>query len=205
MTRAVTLCPSKAIIANGGRDGSRPHPIPTHNEKAAAVQDDTQTKAPKGPVREMVALFATRDAFDRAVSALLDAGFTHEDLSVLASHVSLAAADAPHKPTDEALTALLGELKYAFPLTTAGLIAIVGGPIAAAIAAVVAAGLGGAAIKEYLDEITDHPDTEAFAHALESGGVILWVNTPGSEAQITATQILEAADGRNIHLSIRDA
>ncbi len=35
----------------------------------------------------------------------------------------------------------MGELKYAFPLTTAGLIAIVGGPIEAALAALVAAGV----------------------------------------------------------------
>ena len=126
-------------------------------------------------VREIVALFENRVDFDRAVAALIRAGFERADLSVLSSHQSIDAAGRKGKPYDEALTGLLGELNYAFPLTTAGLIAIVGGPIAGPIAALVAAGVGGAAVKEYLDEVTSHPQTDEFARALEAGGVILWV------------------------------
>lgn len=154
-------------------------------------------------VREVVGLFHTRAAFDRAVAALLDAGFAREDLSVLASHTSLEAAAAPPRPRDDALTALVGELTYAFPLTTAGLLAIVGGPITAPLAALVAAGVGGAAIKDYLDELTSHADTDAFARALDAGGVILWVRATDEAAETSAAAALEDAGGENVHLAIR--
>lgn len=155
-------------------------------------------------VSEVVALFATREAFDRAVAALLDGGFDRGDLSVLASHDSLSAADkTPTTPRDEALTGLVGELKYAFPLTTAGLLAIVGGPIAAPLAALVTAGLGGIAIKDYLDELTSHPDADEFGRALEAGGVILWVRVGDEDARARATALLEANGGQNVHLAVR--
>ena len=163
--------------------------------------------APEGgrEVREVVALFERRADFDRAVAALIEAGFDRGELSVLASHTSLEAADQrPQTPTDEALTGLVGELKYAFPLTTAGLLAIVGGPIAAPLAAVVAAGLGGIAIEDYLDELTSHPDTDEFSRALEAGGVILWVRVPDRSAEIRASSILDREGGRNVHLAVRE-
>lgn len=156
-------------------------------------------------VREVVALFTTRADFDRAVAALLESGFDRTDLSVLASHTSLEAADPKGKPKDEALTGLVGELKYAFPLTTVGLIAVVGGPIEAALAALVAAGLGGVAIKDYLDELTSHPKPDEFSRALEAGGVILWVTVADTEAERRATAILEREGGGNVHLSTREA
>jgi len=159
-----------------------------------------------GEVREVVALFETREAFDRAVEALLTSGFNREDLSVLASHTSLEAAERrPSTPRDEALTGLVGELKYAFPLTTAGLIAIVGGPITAAVAALVTAGLSGIAIKDYLDELTSHPDSDEFARALEAGGVILWVRVDNNtRAELDASAILNRLGGKNVHLAVRE-
>lgn len=163
----------------------------------------TDTPEPETqPVHELVALFETRAQFDAAVAALRGGGFDRQDLSVLSSHQSLDAADTDAPPGDDALTALLGELKYAFPLTTAGLIAIVGGPLTASIAALVAAGLGGLAVKDYLDEITAHPRPEEFARALEAGGIILWVRLRegDAEAEATARRILGAVGGRNIHL-----
>ena len=157
-------------------------------------------------VREVVALFETRAAFDRAVAALLAAGFERDDLSVLASHTSLEAADRrPPAPRDDALTGLVGELKYAFPLTTAGLLAVVGGPIAAPLAALVAAGLSGVAIKDYLDELTSHPNTDDFSRALMAGGVILWVSVGDAARAAEATRILEQSGGQNVHLSEREA
>ncbi|WP_448205138.1 hypothetical protein [Azospirillum sp. sgz302134] len=170
----------------------------------AAQSNAIQSNAGR-EVHEVVALFETREAFDRAVAALLEAGFTREDLSILASHTSLEAADQrPPAPRDEALTGLVGELKYAFPLTTAGLLAIVGGPIAAPLAALVAAGLGGVAIKDYLDELTSHPDTDEFSRALEAGGVILWVRVTDPAVEAKAGAILERHGGRNVHLAVRE-
>lgn len=155
--------------------------------------------------REVVALFRSRAEFDLAVSLLLAAGFERTELSVLSSHESLDAAGRPGKSRDEVLTALLGELSYAFPLTTAGLIAIIGGPLAAPLATVVAAGVGGAAVKEYLDEITATPHTEDFARALEAGGAILWVSIdteiqPDSAGENKARALLARAGGINVHV-----
>ncbi len=163
-----------------------------------------------GEVREVVALFATRASFDGAVAALLATGFSRKDLSVLASHSALEAAEphpaAPRPSTlrDDALTGLVGELKYAFPLATAGLIAIVGGPITAAVAAVVTAGLSGIAIKDYLDELTSHPDSDEFARALEAGGVILWVRADDSRLEGEAYAILNRTGGKNVHVATRE-
>jgi hypothetical protein len=139
------------------------------------------------------------------VEALLAAGFDRADLSILASHASLDAANPKGKPRDEALTGLVGELKYAFPLTTAGLIAIVGGPIEAALAALVAAGVGGAAIKDYLDELTSHPKPDEFTRALEAGGVILWVHVDTPEQEAQAASLLEREGGDNVHVTVREA
>lgn len=166
----------------------------------------TGTTSGPSEIREVVGLFDRREAFDRAVADLLAGGFAREDLSVLASHTSLEAAEHnPPRARDDAMTALVGELNYAFPLTTAGLLAFVGGPITAAVAAVVAAGIGGIAIKDYLDELTSHPDTDDFARALEAGGVILWVRVADEAAEARAAAVLEAEGGANVHLATREA
>src|ERR1051326_7269175 len=79
-------------------------------------------------VREAVASFTDRAHFRRAVSSLLAAGFRHEDLSVLASHQPLAAAEG--EPGEFVAAGLSDELKYIAPLTVAGIVLISGGPIA---------------------------------------------------------------------------
>ena len=94
-------------------------------------------------IREAVASFPDRAHFRRAVSALLACGFRHDDLSVLASHQPLAAAEG--EPSEFVAAGLSDELKYIAPLTVAGIVLISGGPIAATVAALVGAGLGGGA------------------------------------------------------------
>jgi hypothetical protein len=106
-------------------------------------------------VREAVASFPDRDHFHHAVSSLLAAGFESSDLSVLASHDSLAAAGEPGEAAPKLVPAgVSDEIKYIAPLTVAGIILLSGGPIAATVAALVAAGLGGAALKELFDDYT---------------------------------------------------
>lgn len=155
-------------------------------------------------VVEVVGLFETRDAFDNAVEALLTGGFPRTAISVLASHTSLeASAPNPAQPQDEALTALVGELSFAFPLETAGLLTVVGGPITTVVGGLVAAGLGSLALKDYLDELTSHPDTDAFARALTEGGLIIWVQVDDATQEAKAADILTAEGASNVHLSRR--
>jgi hypothetical protein len=156
------------------------------------------------PVREAVASFADREHFHVAVSALLAAGFAHADLSVLATHDSLSvageAAGEPHELVPEALA---DEIKYIGPLTIAGIILISGGPIAAAVAALVGAGLGGAALKELFDDYTAPPHSAEFAAALAAGAVLLWARCENGEAEKRALRIMREAGGRNVHIHTR--
>jgi hypothetical protein len=158
--------------------------------------------APSFPViREAVASFPDREHFHRAVSNLLAAGFDTTDLSVLASHDSLAAAGEPPDPQPKLLPAgLADEIKYIAPLTVAGIILLSGGAIAATVAALVGAGLGGAALKELFDDYTAPRHAEDFGTALRAGSALLWVRCEDSERELSATRILGEAGGRYVHV-----
>jgi hypothetical protein len=158
--------------------------------------------SPSFPViREAVASFSDREHFHRAVANLRAAGFDPSDLSVLASHDSLAAAGEPPTPAPKLLPAgLADEIKYIAPLTVAGMILLSGGPIAATIAGLVGAGLGGAALKELFDDYTAPRHSEEFRAALQAGAALLWVRCEDPDRELTATRILEEAGGRHVHV-----
>jgi hypothetical protein len=165
-----------------------------------------QSSPPFPVIREAVASFPDREHFHRAVASLLAAGFDTSDLSVLASHDSLATAGEPGAPTPKLLPAgLADEIKYVLPLTVAGIIVLSGGPIAATIAALVGAGLGGAALKELFDEYTAPPHAAEFDAALRAGAALLWVRCEDPERELRATRILEEAGGRHVHVHGRPA
>ncbi len=160
-------------------------------------------------IREAVASFADQVHFRSAVDNLLAVGFEPSDLSVLAAHASLEAAGATARGKVEAHpwlpSSLAEEMKYLAPLTIAGIIVLSGGPIAAGIAALVGAGLGGAALKEILDRYTAGRHSEEFAAALHAGAVLLWARCEDAERELSATRILEEAGGRNVHIHGRSA
>jgi hypothetical protein len=160
-----------------------------------------ETSASFPVIREAVASFPDREHFRRAVSNLLAGGFDTTDLSVLASHDSLAAAGEPPAVQPKLLPAgLSDEIKYIAPLTVAGIVLLSGGPIAATIAALVGAGLGGAALKELFDDYTAPRHAEDFEAALHAGAALLWVRCEDTERELTATRILDEAGGRNVHV-----
>ena len=155
--------------------------------------------------REVVGIFTSRTDFDTAVNALLAAGFNRSDLSVLASHTSLDAASAATQSWKDRLVGLMGELKYEGPLVTAGLIALAAGPVGAAIAGLIAAGVGGVALKELTEEITARPHSAEFARALAAGSILLWVDAENADPRSKAMEILTASGGSNVHLNERSA
>lgn len=157
-----------------------------------------QTAQPLPVVREAVASFPDREHFRNAVSALLAAGFAPADLSVLATHEPLSAAE--ERRGDLITAGLSDELKYIGPLTIAGIILISGGPIAATVAALVGAGLGGAALKELFDDYTAAPHRKNFAAALKAGAALLWVRCTDPEREARALRILETSGGRHAHI-----
>lgn len=151
------------------------------------------------PSRELVGIFQSREQFQSAVEALLKVGFERSDLSVLASHSSLDAARPETASLRERLTSLVGELKYEGPLVAAGLIALASGPVGAALAGMVAAGVGAVALKEFWDEVTSTPDTKAFEAALAAGSLILWVAAPDDLREGRARAALEGFGATNLH------
>ncbi len=167
-----------------------------------AVTEKVQTSVAG---REVVGLFADRDSFEAAIAALTEAGFDHPDLSVLASHESIDAAGAPGKPWRDVMTALVGEVKYEVPLVASGGILLAGGTVAATLAGIIGATVGGVAIKEILGEVTAKPHTEDFARSLEAGSVILWVRAADNDRETAAANILEHQGGSNIHVYERPA
>jgi len=160
----------------------------------------TNNNAQAGTAREVVGLFADRDSFEAAVAALTDAGFDRTDLSVLASHESIDAAGAPGKPWKDAMTAVVGELKYEGPLVASGAIVLAGGTVAATIAAVIGAATAGIAIREVLAEVTAKPHTEDFARSVEAGSVILWVRAEDDAHEHQASAILADNGAGNVHV-----
>ncbi len=149
-------------------------------------------------IREAVASFPDRKHFQGAVAALLAAGFAPSDLSVLASHEGL--STAAEKPGGLIAAGLSDEITYIAPLTVAGIILISGGPIAATLAALLAAGLGGAALKQLFDDYAAAPHREQFAAALAAGAALLWVRCADSEIELRAVRILEEAGGQRVHI-----
>ncbi|MCR6629573.1 MAG: hypothetical protein NVV74_05660 [Magnetospirillum sp.] len=166
----------------------------------------TATNTTTAPTREVVGTFADREHFQAAVDALIQAGFARTDLSVLASHESIDAATGREgRAWKDALIALTGELKYEGPLVAAGLIALAAGPVGAVIAGLVAAGVGGVAAKELLDEVAALPDSEEFAKALAAGSVILWVSAADADREVKAKAVLHDTSAQNVHVFERKA
>jgi hypothetical protein len=167
-------------------------------------------KPPPAVIREAVASFAEKAAFRDAVARLLAAGFTPGDLSVLATHDSLeVAGDVPGyrgKPGASLLAGLTDEVTFLAPLTVAGIVLLSGGPVAVAMAAaVVGAGLSGAAIKELIDLYAANRHSAQFAAALKAGAVLLWARVEDAALEATALRLLAEAGGQNAHIHARPA
>ncbi|WP_404382162.1 hypothetical protein [Caenispirillum salinarum] len=152
--------------------------------------------------REVVGLFADRADLEGAIKDLRASGFDRTDLSLLTSHESIDVGDQSSELSlRERLLPLLTEWRYEVPLVGAGLIAVASGPTGAAIAALVGAGVGVAAVRDLVNEVTSLPDTEEFARELEAGAVALWVfvgDNPEFEAK--AREVLRQHNASNIHL-----
>jgi hypothetical protein len=152
--------------------------------------------------REAVASFARRADFESAVGRLKAAGFESSDISLLGSHDSLATAD---ERGQRQAAGWADEIKYVGPLTIAGIIVLSGGPLAATLAAVVGAGLGGAAVKELLDDYFAPKHKDEFIAALEAGALLLWVRVDDPAMEQVALRVLAEAGGRNAHMHARAA
>ncbi|MBF0093818.1 MAG: hypothetical protein HQL33_09650 [Alphaproteobacteria bacterium] len=150
-------------------------------------------------VREIVGVFADRERFEGAIEALVGSGFRHGDISVLSSHDPIEALEPPGKTVREILLPFLDEMRYDAPLVAAGLIALAGGPTAALVAGLVAAGIGGVAVKKILSEVVAAPHTDNFQRALEAGSLILWVAVEDAGREAEAREVFARFGAENVH------
>jgi hypothetical protein len=166
-----------------------------------------EASAPFPVIREAVASFPDRAHFHTAVSNLLAAGFAPSDLSVLASHDSLAMAGEPADRRGPSLfsAGLTDEIRFIEPLTVAGFTFVSGGPVAILLAALAGAGLGGAALKELFDGLAAKRHQGDFEAALRAGAALLWARCDDPDRELSATRILEEAGGRHVHIHGRPA
>ena len=153
-------------------------------------------------IREVVASYADRPGFERAVQALLDAGFDRTDLSVLASHDSLAVAGPIAGYREDAVgtaeAGLAADWGALESISLLGALILVGGPVAVATAAVVGTGIGAMALRPLFAQLTQSAHADGFAAAVEAGKILLWVRIRDAEALALACGALDQTGASGI-------
>ena len=170
---------------------------------------------------EAVGVFHDPQDFQSAIDELQTSGFDRADLSFLASRIAVEEKlghayrsvqeleDDPAVPTvayvstesiGDAKGAVAGALIYIGAVATTGAIIASGGTIAAAIAASVVAGIGGAAFGTLLDRFIGNKHLERIEEQLVRGGLLLWVRARNPEHESRAIDILRRNHGDDVHV-----
>ena len=89
---------------------------------------------------------------------------------------------------------------YIAAATTAGIMAVAGGPIALTIAAVAAAGAAGGMIGTILATFLDRHHAEYLQEQLDHGGLLLWVRARDEAHGQEALTILKKHSAHDVHL-----
>jgi hypothetical protein len=160
---------------------------------------------------EVVGVFDDVDSFQRAIDALLTAGFDRAEISLLAGEhaVEEKLGHAFRKVTDleddasvpraayistetrgDAEGGLIGGLVYIGAVAAAGAIVATGGTLAAAIGAAAMAGGAGALIGSVLADLVGRHHAQYLQEQLDRGGLLLWVRTWNDENERRAMEIL---------------
>ncbi len=144
--------------------------------------------------REIIAEFASRIAFETAVTRLLADGFERTDLSVLASHDSLDiagvhTAEVPEL-SDNVGAAIGSQLPWLGPIAIAGVLLTAAGPVGLAIAAIAGTAAGAVALRPVFDELMEEVHAERFTQSVAEGGILLWVRIPAADKVEPAERIL---------------
>lgn len=175
----------------------------------------------KSQAREAVAVFDTGESLQAAIDELESSGFDRADLSLLAGETTVEEQlghaytkvaeleDNPDVPTvayvanesiGDAEGALIGTPMYIAAATTAGIMAVAGGPIALTIAAVAAAGAAGGLIGTVLATFLDKHHADYLQEQLDHGGLLLWVRARDEAHGQEAVTILKKHSAHDVHL-----
>ncbi len=194
-----------------------PAPQRTEPQSAASPSEGAWTYA----VREAVAVFADADAWEEAVMDLEMSGFDRAAISVLGSNGAVKARlgrlyntiaeaeDDPRAPRSAFVSRgsrLEGEASViTFPFFIAGLtgawaVVASGGALAAAVAAMLLGGIGGAGVGGLLARSIARHHRRTVAEQLALGGLVLWVSVSNARAEARALEVLRRRGGRHIHV-----
>ncbi len=169
-------------------------------------------------VREAVAVMEDVESLEEAVEELKEAGFSDDDVSLLASHATVEKKlgrmyarveeleDEPLAPrtafvstrtVEQRESLVIGSMTTLPTLIAAGTVVASAGAVAAAIAATA---VTGALIGNVLARWMDHRHAKWLEEQLERGGILLWVRTADEDRERRAIAILSRHAAHDIHL-----
>jgi len=175
----------------------------------------------KAAIREAVAVFDDTKSLEGAIAELQSSGFDRAEISLLAGNHAIEEKlghlytrtedieDDPDVPSvayissesiGDAEGALIGTPMYIAAVTAAGIMTAAGGPLAATIAAILAAGGAGAAIGGVLASLTGQHHARYLQEQLDHGGLLLWVRTRDEDRENRATEILSKHSAHDVHI-----
>lgn len=177
-------------------------------------------------VREAVAVFQKEKDMQAAIDELLTHGFDRAEISLLASASAVEkklghkfrsvreleddpdAATIAYATTEAAGAAegaVIATLTYVGALAAFVPVVAGGGALAAALIAMAVGGGSGASIGALLARMIEKHHADYIAEELEHGGLLLWVRTWNEADESTATRILKAHSGQDVHVhGLRD-
>lgn len=166
--------------------------------------------------RSVVCVFHDVAGFERALDALLKAGFEAGEISILGSHQDIVdhfgrvprpeeMTDAPGTPresleTEAALHKAIDFISDALALVSevgaAAAAYAVGGPVGVAAGS---ADLTDRTVEKILSGYVDDNYRERFEANVRDGGLICWVRASDDAAAIEAARVLAGAGGSHVH------
>lgn len=179
------------------------------------------TTVEKPTVREAVGVFQSEKDLQAAIDDLLSHGFDRSEISLLSSAAAIeeqlgtafykvaelednaAVPTTAYVPTEtigDAEGAIIGSLMYVGAFI--GLVPIIasGGSLAAAAIAAALVGGSGGAIGTLLAKAVGQHHSDYIAGQLEHGGLLLWVRTWNEGDENRAVRILSSHSGADVHV-----
>lgn len=171
---------------------------------------------PDGPHSEIVGLFHSPEALERAISELASAGWDRAEMSLLGAQESLSQYQTggtegiahDHSTAHSAVvskddvrqmrTLTTGMAGVIAAFVTAGATIMTGGAALAAVVGAAAAGGGAAAAVEALGHNADQRREDHLSEQLAQGGILLWAVLRNSSDEAKAREILQRCGGTDV-------
>ncbi len=153
-------------------------------------------------------VFQDAPSFKQALASLIDDGFPHEAVSVLADQQALDAHildDAPpaedeaddHSVVKTAIHLFAEGLATIGMIGTAGVAYAVGGPIGLAATAGDSTEL---TVENFLADHVDQDHHQIYEQAIQQGGVVCWVHVQNDDEENRARRVLNARHAEHVHI-----